>query len=285
MKGDGMSPKPPYFEGFAERLKALMIRCGVSPTELGKRTGAKPATVSGWRSGEVCPPAARLHQIARALSIDYRELTGEPIQASATRPGAPADAGLTLRGNFETMTPADCRMLSAPVLSRGIQCIVPGTWGELMVDVAAVPHAVFAVQVLDESLAPMAGRYAKLIVDKARIADPGDLALADISVGEQTPICRVGYLYEHRGRWQLNDVASDGPPTMVADRAKAWKVLAIVPGQRPPPAAKAAVRTYAQGAEHLPAVADDEQPPTEAEAADDRDQAAELKTEAEDGDG
>lgn len=66
-------------EGFAERLRFLMFRNGISQVELSRKVGCSKHTIYKYTIGKTTPRIDRLYQISNALgcSIDWLALGKE----------------------------------------------------------------------------------------------------------------------------------------------------------------------------------------------------------------
>jgi len=244
----------PYDRGeLRKTLLAEIERLGLDDAALSAMTGVPKSTINGWHHGTK-PTRTIGYKVLRALR--------------GMNPGA----------DLETREGYKYKAREAPVCGAVRLSAGDASWGEAFMRTATLPD-VFRLTVNDSCLVPIAWPGCELEVDRTRQAADRQLCLADISSGSQVARYFVGFLQQQGRTWYLRhtDLARHETPCTVPDPSKAWPVvgmqLGVAVGLPPLPAA------YRETGEQLPAVADDERPPTDAEAADARDAEAERRIE------
>ena len=249
-----MDDKPYDREELRKTIITEMERCNLDDAALSAMTGVPKSTINGWHHGTK-PTRTIGYKVLRALR------------------------GANGPGNLETPEGYKYKGQEAPICGAVRHSAGNGEWGEACMRVAALPEA-FRLTVNDSCLVPIAWPGCELEVDHTRQAADRQLCLADIASGAQPARYLVGFLQQQGRAWYLCHVdrAKAGPPFTVPDPAKAWPIV----GMRLSVAAglpSVELAGYRPSPEGLTAVADDEEPPTEAEAADARDAEAERKVE------
>lgn len=87
MEATRKAPEAATSESFMNLLRRHRISRGLNQTDLAKKLGVVPSTVSFWESGDSIPAPKLIPKLARILGIGPMELT-RVISPDATNPGA-----------------------------------------------------------------------------------------------------------------------------------------------------------------------------------------------------
>ncbi len=171
---------------------------GLRGEDVAEKVHRSKQAVSSWETGKVEPDVDIKDQLAALLDLSRAAL-------DCTIQGAPfpalGGAGQFGPGITDTAGAYGRKLASAPVVGT-IGQTAPGAWGAIVIDATAVRTELYALEVTDNSLQPVAGTGSRLIVDPAERPRDGDLVLADLPGGART----LGVLRRAEGLLSLASV-------------------------------------------------------------------------------